>query len=116
MGSYTPPLIELGNAHAAPREVQLYQICHHMEITRVSNEGSVIIPEPLLRATGWEIGQELIAIDMGEGILLKPKKPFSETTLDDVAGCLKYQGTPKTLEDMDDAISQGVEELWHSRS
>ncbi len=68
------------------------------------------------KSHGWEIGQELIAIDMGDGILLKPKKPFLTTTLNDVAGCLKYQGTPKTLEDMDNAIRQGVEELWHGRS
>jgi uncharacterized protein (DUF1015 family) len=44
------------------------------------------------------------------GDLLKPKNPFSVTKLDDVAGCLKYQGKPKTLEDMDNAIRQGVEE------
>lgn len=49
-------------------------------------------------------------IDMGDGILLKPKKPFPETKLDDVAGCLKYQGKPKILEDMDNAIRQVVEE------
>jgi AbrB family looped-hinge helix DNA binding protein len=86
-----------------------------MEITKVSDEGQVIIPKELLRAIGWEIGQELLAIDMGNGILLKPKKPFLETTLADVAGCLKYQDTPKTLEEMDDAIRQGVEESWHGR-
>lgn len=28
-------------------------------------------------------------IDMGDKILLKPKKLFPETKLDDVAGCLK---------------------------
>ncbi|GBE90935.1 AbrB/MazE/SpoVT family DNA-binding domain-containing protein [Nostoc cycadae] len=87
-----------------------------MEITKVSNEGKVIIPEELLKASGWEIGQELIAINMGDGILLKPKKPFAETTLNDVAGCLKYQGVPKSLEDMNDAIHQGIEELWHGGS
>ncbi|QLE57406.1 AbrB/MazE/SpoVT family DNA-binding domain-containing protein [Nostoc sp. TCL26-01] len=87
-----------------------------MEITKISNEGKVIIPEESLKASGWEIGQELIAINMGDGILLKPKKPFVETTLNDVAGCLKYQGAPKSLEDMNHAIRQGIEELWHSGS
>ncbi|MDZ8052192.1 MAG: AbrB/MazE/SpoVT family DNA-binding domain-containing protein [Aulosira sp. ZfuCHP01] len=71
------------------------------------HEGQVIIPEELLKASGWEIGQELIAINMGDGILLKPKKPFAEKTLNDVAGCLKYQGSPKSLEYMNDAICQG---------
>lgn len=44
------------------------------------------------------------------GDLLKPSKFFSLTKLDDLAACLKYQGKPKTLEDMDNAIRQGIEE------
>jgi AbrB family looped-hinge helix DNA binding protein len=87
-----------------------------MEITKLSKEGQVIIPEQLRKSHGWETGQELIVIDTGEGVLLKPKKPFAETTLNEVAGCLKYQGTPKSLDDMDDAIRQGVEESWHGGS
>ncbi|MBD2503280.1 AbrB/MazE/SpoVT family DNA-binding domain-containing protein [Anabaena azotica] len=86
------------------------------ERIKISNEGQVIISEELLKASGWEIRQELIAINMGDGILLKPKKPFAETTLNDVAGCLKYQGAPKSLKDMNDAIRQGIEESWHSGS
>lgn len=87
-----------------------------MEITKLSSKGQVIIPKALREAHNWEVGQEFIAIDMGNGILLKPKKPFPETTLDDVAGCLKYQGTPQTLEDMENAICKGVEELWNGNS
>jgi AbrB family looped-hinge helix DNA binding protein len=87
-----------------------------MEIIKVSKEGQVIIPEQLRKSHGWETGQELIVIDTGDGVLLKPKKPFAETTLNEVAGCLKYQGTPKSLDDMDDAIRQGVEESWHGGS
>ncbi|MEH1926129.1 MAG: AbrB/MazE/SpoVT family DNA-binding domain-containing protein [Nostoc sp.] len=81
-----------------------------MEITKLSPEGEVIIPEYLREAHQWEVGQEFIIIDMGDGILLKPKKPFPETKLDDVAGCLKYQGKPKTLENMDNTIRQAIEE------
>jgi len=87
-----------------------------MKTTRMSSKGQVIIPKALRESHHWEEGQELIAIDLGDGILLKPKKPFPETTLDRVAGCLKYRGTPKSLEDMEDAIHQGVEELGDSNS
>jgi len=87
-----------------------------METTRLSSEGQVIIPQSLREAHRWEVGQELIAIDMGDGILLKPKKPFPKTTLDHVLGCLKYQGERRSLEDMEDAIRKGVEEYWHDRS
>lgn len=79
-----------------------------MESTHLSNEGQVKIPEALRIAHQWTAGQELIAIGVGDGVLLKPKKPFPQTTLDQVAGCLKYEGKPKTLEEMEDAIRQGV--------
>lgn len=78
-----------------------------METTRLSSKGQVIISKRLRDAHHWLAGQELIAIDTGDGILLKPKKPFQETKLEDVAGCLQYEGEAKTLEQMDDAIRQG---------
>jgi bifunctional DNA-binding transcriptional regulator/antitoxin component of YhaV-PrlF toxin-antitoxin module len=87
-----------------------------MEITHLSSEGQVIIPEALRAAHHWEAGQELVAIDVGDGVLLKPKKPFPETTLTQVAGCLKYQGTPKSLDQLEEAIHQGVMEQWRDRS
>ncbi|MGL5925782.1 AbrB/MazE/SpoVT family DNA-binding domain-containing protein [Chroococcidiopsis sp.] len=65
---------------------------------------------------GWEAGQELIVIDTGDGILLKPKKRFPETKLQNVAECLKYQGTPKSLSEMEDALRQGVAEQWRGCS
>ena len=84
-----------------------------MEITKLSPQGEVIIPQSLQEAHHWDAGQEFIIIDMGNGILLQPKKPFPVTKLEDVAGCLKYDAEPATLEDMEDAIRQGVEEMWH---
>ena len=79
-----------------------------METTRLSSKGQVIIPKKLRDAYHWLAGQELMAIDTDDGILLKPKKPFQETKLEDVAGCLQYEGEAKTVEQMDDAIRQGV--------
>ena len=87
-----------------------------MEVTRLSSKGEVIIPRSLRAAHQWEAGQELIAIVVGDGILLKPKKPFPETTLAQVAGCLKYRGKPKSLDELENAIRQGVLEQWHDRS
>ena len=87
-----------------------------MEVTRLSNTGQVIIPKALRDAHRWEAGLELIAIDMGDGILLKPKKPFAGTKLEDVAGCLKYKGKPKSIDELEDAIRQGVEEQWYDCS
>ncbi len=83
-----------------------------MEFTRLSSKGQVIIPKALRDAHHWQAGQELIAINTGDGILLKPKKPFQETKLEDVAGCLSYEGKAKTLDELDNAIRQGVLEQW----
>ncbi|NDJ19508.1 AbrB/MazE/SpoVT family DNA-binding domain-containing protein [Myxacorys almedinensis] len=86
-----------------------------METTTLSSDGQVTIPQVLREIHQWEVGQEFVAIDTGDGILLKPKTPFAETALDAVAGCLKHNGTPVSLEEMEDAIRRGVEETWHDR-
>ncbi len=83
-----------------------------METTRLSSKGQVIIPKKLRDAHHWLAGQELIVINTGDGILLKPKQPFQETKLENVAGCLQYEGESKTLEELDDAVRQGVLEQW----
>ena len=79
-----------------------------MNTTKLSSKGQVIIPKPLRTAHHWEIGQELIVIDQGDGILLKPKTPFETTKINDAASCLKYKGTPKTLDDMNLAIGKRI--------
>ena len=83
-----------------------------MEVTRLSINGQVIIPMSLRLAHHWEPGQELVAIDTGNGVLLQPKPPFPATTLDQVAGCLPYDGPPQSLEDFDQAIKQALKEQW----
>ncbi len=46
------------------------------ETTRLSNEGQVSISTALRAAHHWEAGQELIAIDQRDELLLKLKNPF----------------------------------------
>ncbi|PPD18495.1 MAG: hypothetical protein CTY24_12925, partial [Methylobacter sp.] len=41
----------------------------------------------------WETGQELVIIDTGNGILIRPITPFPVSALSDVAGSLAYSGT-----------------------
>jgi len=79
-----------------------------MNITKLSSKGQVIIPKPLRTSHRWETGQELVVEDFGDGILLKPKTPFEETSIKDVASCLKFKGKAKSLEDMESAISKGI--------
>ncbi|AFY61456.1 hypothetical protein Syn6312_2343 [Synechococcus sp. PCC 6312] len=53
-----------------------------MEVTRLSSIRTSYFPEALRIAHPWEIGQQLIAIDVGDGILLKPKRPFSDDAIE----------------------------------
>ena len=70
-----------------------------METTKLSSKGQVIIPKSFRSAHHWEAGLELVAIDVGNGILLKPKVPFEETSLEEAAGCLQHRGKAKTQND-----------------
>ncbi|MCP5276145.1 MAG: AbrB/MazE/SpoVT family DNA-binding domain-containing protein [Burkholderiales bacterium] len=80
-----------------------------MEKTKLSSKGQVIIPKPLRVSHHWEPGQELIVIDLEDGVLLKSASPFPETNIEDAASCLRYQGKAKTLKDMNAAIKEGIQ-------
>ena len=83
--------------------------------TKLSSKGQIIIPKWLRELHNWQVGLEFVVIDTGDGILLKPIRPFPQTSLDEVAGCLAYTGQPKTLEEMDAAIEQAVSKEWHDK-
>jgi len=79
-----------------------------MNTTKLSSKGQVIIPKPLRTAHHWEAGQELVVVNLADGILLKPKTPFPETSINDVASCLNYKDRAKTLDEMEQAIRKGI--------
>jgi AbrB family looped-hinge helix DNA binding protein len=70
----------------------------------------VIIPRQVRAAHNWKSGQELEVVDVGDGVLLKPKKTFPETTLAEVAASLEYHGKARTIEEMEEAIRRGARE------
>jgi AbrB family looped-hinge helix DNA binding protein len=79
-----------------------------MEATRLSSKGQVILPKSIRDAHRWQPGTEFVVEDTNAGVLLRPAKPFPASRLDDVAGCLRYRGEPKTLAQMDAAINAEV--------
>jgi AbrB family looped-hinge helix DNA binding protein len=84
-----------------------------MDSVKLSSKGQVIIPKPIRDAYHWDTGQELTLIDTGSGILLQPKTPFAESTLNGVAGCLLYTGKPKSIAEMDKVIGEGLKVQFH---
>jgi AbrB family looped-hinge helix DNA binding protein len=87
-----------------------------MNTTTLSSKGQIIVPKQVRDAHNWQAGLTFIVIDTEDGLLFKPQRPFPPTTVDDVAGCLAYTGTPKTVEEMDTAVQQGIAEAWHGSS
>ncbi|MFZ1326134.1 MAG: AbrB/MazE/SpoVT family DNA-binding domain-containing protein [Candidatus Contendobacter sp.] len=83
-----------------------------METTRLSSKGQVIIPKAIRASHRWESGLELVVIDTGDGVLLKPKAPFEETLLEDAAGCLKRPQKALSQDEIAQAICNGVRRVW----
>jgi len=76
--------------------------------TTLSTKGQVILPKSIRERRRWGPGTRLLVEDTPEGVLLKPAPLFSPTRPEDVYGMLKYSGPPKTIEEMDAAITAEV--------
>lgn len=72
--------------------------------TTVSTKGQVILPKPIRQALRWEAGTRLIVESTTDGVLLRPEPMFRETRPEDVYGSLAWQGPPKSLAEMDEAV------------
>jgi len=77
---------------------------------KLTPEGHLVIPETILNNFQWTPETELILVETAHGLLLKTKKRVKETTVEEVAGCLRYDGIPKTLEHMEQGIAIGAKE------
>jgi AbrB family looped-hinge helix DNA binding protein len=79
-----------------------------METTRLSTKGQIILPKSIRDSRDWRPGTALTVEETRDGVLLRPKRQFPRTRLEDVAGCLHSQGKAKTLAQMDAAIREEV--------
>ena len=83
-----------------------------METTKLSSKGQVIIPKTLRSTHHWETGLELMVIDTGDGILLRPKAPFAACVLADVAGMFSAKIKPRTDEEIKAALKADLRSKW----
>ncbi len=81
-----------------------------METTTLSSKGHVLLPKSVRETHAWKPGTEFIVQDTPDGILLCPRVKQKPTRLEDVAGSLRYDGLPKTLEDMERILAEEVKE------
>jgi AbrB family looped-hinge helix DNA binding protein len=83
-----------------------------MAKTRLSSKGQVIIPKAVRDRHGWQPGAELEVEDRGDAVVLRLATGFRPTTFEEVRGCLKYEGPPVTIEEMDEAIEREARRMW----
>jgi AbrB family looped-hinge helix DNA binding protein len=74
--------------------------------TRVSSKGQVIIPKGVRERHGWSAGVELEVDDLGDSVVLRRARQFRPTKVEDVYGCLKYDGPPISVAAMDEAVQR----------
>lgn len=83
-----------------------------METIQLSKKRNITLPKTVCDTYHLDIGQELEIELTPQGILLKPKIDTEKSDIDNLAGCLAYKGQAKTLEEMDEAIRQGIMKKW----
>jgi AbrB family looped-hinge helix DNA binding protein len=79
-----------------------------METTRLSTKGQIILPKTIRTSRAWGPGTEFTVEETDDGVLLRPAKRFPAAALDEVVGCLRYKGKPKTIAQMHSAIKREV--------
>ncbi len=83
--------------------------------TTVSTKGQVILPKSIREQKRWPAGTRLVVEDTPDGVLLRPAARVEATRPEDVYGMLRYDGPPKTVEEMDAGIADEVRRR-HARS
>ena len=84
--------------------------------TRVSSKGQVVLPKSLREELDWPAGTELSIEKRDGAVVLRRMSTIRPTTLDEVAGMLKYGGPPVLLEDMERAIDAELAERWQRKN
>lgn len=70
--------------------------------TTLSSKGQLVLPKEVRDRHQFHPGQEFEVMESEDGIVLKPRDPFPETTFEKVRGCLQsaYDGPPVPVEEM----------------
>ena len=71
----------------------------------ITSKGQTTLPKPVREALGVGPGDRVRYIILGDEVRIIPMRPIAR-----LFGMLKYEGPPKTLEDMERAIAEGASE------
>ena len=83
-----------------------------MARTRLSSKGQIVLPKEIRDRLGWPVGTELDVESEGDAVVLRLAPKRRRTSLDDVIGCIPYDGPPVSLAEMDESVEQAAREMW----
>lgn len=83
---------------------------------KISSKGQLVLPKAVRDAFGLGPGSEVEIESVGDTIVLRPhsRKARRKYTIDEVAGFLKYDGPPVTIEDMERGIVEEARRMWNA--
>ena len=66
----------------------------------------MILPRAIRDRLRWNAGTRLVVEHTADGVLLRPlTTAFARTRTEDVFGCLRFKGAPKSVEEMEVGIA-----------
>ena len=94
-----------------------------MARVRISENGSVPLPQAVRDAHGWKPGAELEIVDGGRGVVLQPVEAEPEVpankklTIEEfLAMRPKYEGPPITDEMIEQAVLEEAKRRWDEKN
>ena len=87
-----------------------------MATARLSTKRQIILPKSVRDTGKWGPGTEFEVTARDGGAFLAPKPARNRYTIDDLYGCLPYEGPPKRLEDMRRGVDEAMAERWARKS
>lgn len=75
-----------------------------METSRLSIKGQIVIPRGLRSRRRWDPGTELVFEETEAGVLIRERKPFPPTRLEEGLGCTGYSGPARSDEEIAAAL------------
>lgn len=85
-----------------------------MARTRISSKGQIVLPKEVRDMQGWCAGTELEVETQGNAVVLRLLRTVPRTTLEEVVGCIPYDGPQVSIEEMDAGVEQAAREMWEN--
>lgn len=83
-----------------------------IETCALDGQGALPIPSGLRRRHHWPAGTRFTIEEDGDALIVRPEKPFPPTRLDEGLGCTGYSGPAKSLEEMEEGVTEALRRQW----